>query len=274
MSHHRRAEPASEQAFIASGRVEMPNDGFVFDGTVGGGAGPEPASSQSGSTVDHKAPLDPQPPVVWKLFADELYFQCHHDGYGDGRPRMAEPAVRLGLAGALLVELTWHQWIRLHDELVIVQRSGPPPDLTAHEVMDHIRGEPKPLPVWAWLKFLSAMSLEMIAKRLERRGLLQQEQRGWLRREMRYVPVDNNYAAWANARLVAAYRRGFDFGLTDLVQISLVTATGFHREVFYDVPAERLDTLTTWANDGTPEQVRSLIQMIQASAGNAVMAPR
>src|ERR1700742_1827793 len=110
-----------------------------------------------------------RPASLW--LADEFFLIAHRDY--DGRPRINSSALTLGLAGALLIELALHRKIRINPQQLelIVASEAPPPDATAHAVMDQLAAEPEIMLISTWLKFLGQTSTQRVADRLVRTGL-------------------------------------------------------------------------------------------------------
>src|SRR6266516_3964834 len=65
--------------------------------------------------------------------ADQLFFVAHHDR--DGRPRLHQRAVALGLAGALLGELVLLGHLDVYDSAVYVVHREPPHDALDHSIL-------------------------------------------------------------------------------------------------------------------------------------------
>src|ERR1700743_1642557 len=111
-----------------------------------------------------------RPASLW--LADEFFLIAHRDY--DGRPRLNSSALALGLAGALLVALALHRKLRINPqqlERVVANSDAPPPDATAHAVLDQLAAEPEIRQISTWLQFLAQTAPQRGAERLVRGGL-------------------------------------------------------------------------------------------------------
>src|SRR5215469_10651769 len=111
-----------------------------------------------------------RPASLW--LADEFFLVAHRDY--DGKPRLNSSALTLGLAGALLIELALHRRIRINPQQLelIVANPDPPPDATAHAVLDFLVAEPEIMSIATWLKFIGQTSTQRVADRLTRAGMV------------------------------------------------------------------------------------------------------
>jgi hypothetical protein len=206
--------------------------------------------------------------------ADEFFLIAHRDY--DGRPRLNSSALTLGLAGALLIELALHRKIRINPQQLelIVANPDPPPDATAHTILDQLVAEPEIMSIATWLKFLGQSSVQRVADRLVRGGLVRPQASGppW-RKTMLHPPLD------ANEAIVPAVRiRGVAMGrqpveLSDALLTGLSAATGLDRFLLQDLDADGRQFLRDVIAQ-LPRPLMCLVAETKAAVGAAVLARR
>lgn len=170
--------------------------------------------------------------------ADEFYLIAHQDSTGRRR-RLHSRAAGYGIAAALLAELHLYGNLTMDDHNVTVTSSSPPPDSLAHNILDHLIGEPAKRPVRDWLAFLGLTCVEDVAKRLTRQGVLEimETKRLWGVNRT-YVPAAINEAAWPHARITArllhgASDRDVELDLPDQILTGLCFVTGLTRKMLW-----------------------------------------
>jgi hypothetical protein len=104
--------------------------------------------------------------------ADDLYLLAHHEIIG--RPHIQSRAVGLGLAGALLSELTLPGAICIWRGLVIPGGGLPLADPLTGMVLGSVAGEREHLPARGWLLFLARTATADVGSRLGEAGFLTQ----------------------------------------------------------------------------------------------------
>ncbi len=206
--------------------------------------------------------------------ADEFYLSAHRDF--DGRPRLNQSALTLGLAGALLAELAMHRRIRVDPqqlELTVVN-ADPPPDATAHAVLDQLLGEPAIRSISTWLRYLGRSADQRVAERLMRARVVREVVTGpmW-RKTTLHPPMDANDAMFPAARVTGLAVRGLPVELPDALLVGLAAATGLDRFLLQDVDAAGRQHLRTEV-DRLPRPLWCLLVETKAVVGAAVLNRR
>jgi Golgi phosphoprotein 3 GPP34 len=206
--------------------------------------------------------------------ADEFYLSAHRDY--DGRPRLNSSALTLGLASALLAELAMHRRIRVDPqqlELTVVSNE-PPPDATAHAVLDQLLGEPLIKSISTWLRYLSRTADQRVAERLVRSRIVRQVSTGpmW-RKSTLHPPMDANDAMFPSVRVTGLAVRGLPIELPDALLVGLAAATGLDRFLLQDVDAVGRQHLRTEV-DRLPRSLWCLLVETKAVVGAAVLNRR
>lgn len=206
--------------------------------------------------------------------ADEYYLSAHRDF--DGRPRLNAAALSLGLAAALLAELAMHRRIRVDPQAleVTVISADPPPDATAHAILDQLMGEPSIRSISTWLRYLSRTAEERVAERLMRARVVRQVITGpkW-RRTTLHPPMDANDAMFPSVRVTGLAVRGLPIELPDALLVGLAAATGLDRFLLQDVDVTGRQHLRTEV-DRLPRPLWCLLVETKAVVGAAVLNRR
>jgi hypothetical protein len=125
------------------------------------------------------------------LLADDLYLMAHHDV--TGRPYLQPRAIGIGLAGALLAELTVASQLSISPTGAVIPGRSRPADGLAAETLSQIAAERELLPAGEWLQFLGRTATGDVARRLAgARYLTRTPRRPW--RAERWVPADADRA--------------------------------------------------------------------------------
>ena len=95
--------------------------------------------------------------------ADDLYLMAHHET--TGRPLLQPRAAGLGLAGALLAELTLAGAIEIAAGRIAIVGPALPEDGLAREVLGRVHGEHAQHPAQTWLAFLARTAPADVARR-------------------------------------------------------------------------------------------------------------
>ena len=133
------------------------------------------------------------------LVADDLYLMAHHEI--SGKPFLQPRPLGIGLAGALLAELTLGGHVLVGPASTVAAGPTLPDDDLARQVRDQIAGEPEQHLLLQWLLFLGQSAARGVGRRLERAGYLIPAGRRVPWRSPRWVPVDPD---WAFAPLLRA----------------------------------------------------------------------
>jgi hypothetical protein len=215
------------------------------------------------------------------LVADDLYLLGHDDR--SGRPLVSPRPLGTGLAGALLAELFLAGCVGVRpDTAVVTGRLMSRAALDGHEVLRQIAGEPVPLPVRDWLRFLARSAVRDTGLRLERAGYLARVRSRIPGRAGRLVPVNPDWAHMPVLRALDARGRDLTPGEADhqaarkaahaaaLAGLAEACGLGF-----------RLDQYQARAGRGTAEAVaalplglRVLITQTQVTVAATVLSQR
>jgi hypothetical protein len=213
-----------------------------------------------------------RPASLW--LADEFFLIAHRDY--DGKPRLNSSALTLGLAGALLIELALHRRIRINPQQLelVVANPDPPPDATAHAVLDQLIAEPEIMSIATWLKFLGQTSTQRVADRLTRTGLVRPQLAGppW-KRSVLHPPLDANEAIVPAVRIQGIAARRQPLELSDALLTGLSAATGLDSFLVQDLDGESRQFLREVISQ-LPRPLMCLIAETKAAVGAAVLARR
>jgi hypothetical protein len=214
-----------------------------------------------------------RPAALW--LADEYFLIAHRDY--DGRPRLNSSALALGLSGALLIELALHRKLRINPqqlELAVANPDQPPPDATAHAVMDQLAAEPEIMAISTWLKFLGQTSTQRVADRLVRTGLVRPQTTGpmW-RRTVLHPPLDANEAILPAVRIRSTATEQEPMELSDALLTGLAAATGLDGFLLQDLDADGRQFLRDVIAQ-LPGPLHCLVAETKAAVGAAVLARR
>jgi hypothetical protein len=206
--------------------------------------------------------------------ADEFFLIAHRDY--DGKPRLNSSALTLGLAGALLIELALHRRIRINPQQLelLVANPDPPPDATAHAVLDQLIAEPEIMSIATWLKFLGQTSTQRVADRLTRTGLVRPQLAGppW-KRSVLHPPLDANEAIVPAVRIQGIAARRQPLELSDALLTGLSAATGLDSFLLQDLDGESRQFLREVISQ-LPRPLMCLVAETKAAVGAATLARR
>lgn len=205
------------------------------------------------------------------LVGDDLYLLAHDDR--TGRPLLPPRPLGTGLAGALLAELMLAHLIGLRsDTAVMIRRDAPPAAAGGHVLLRQIAAEPSPLPVPAWLGFLTRTAVRDVAARLEQAGYLTPVRSRLPGRPARMVPVNPDWAFAPILRVRSALDPAREVTPYAGVLAGLAAASGLgFRLVQYQTGAGRstADAVAHLAPD-----LRQLITQTQITVSAAVLSHR
>ncbi|HEY2792288.1 MAG TPA: GPP34 family phosphoprotein [Micromonosporaceae bacterium] len=174
--------------------------------------------------------------------ADDLFLVALDER--SGRLRLHHHALSIGLAAALLTELTLLDHITFGDDRIKVP-SGVALPVTAHHrtMVDQMAAEPDH-PVAIWLSFFAQTAPDVIAARLVARGFLRKEtSRGLLRTKDAYLGTDESALAWRTLRLANLISRRDVRNWEDGMLVALLDATGLSEHVLWHGAVGDLENL-------------------------------
>ena len=205
------------------------------------------------------------------LLADDLFLMAHNDR--TGRPLLQPRAAGLGLAGALLAELTLLGNVQLSPGGITVLDLSAPAEELALRVLRLLLAEREQLPVRAWLLFLAGTAARDVAGRLERAGYLVpgRPRRPW--HTQRWVPVDADCAFAPVTRVQAALRSPARATAQGVTLAGLANACGLGSHLAQYLPANAAGHLRAAVEQLDPG-LREVITQTQAAVDSAVLAHR
>jgi len=205
------------------------------------------------------------------LVADDLHLMAHHEV--TGRPYLHARATGLGLAGALLAELTLTGNIGIADGVVVVTNRTQPEDGLARAVLSVLIGDGRRHVIQDWLAFLARTSAQDVACRLERAGYLAQAAPRRGRRATGWVPVDADSAFAPLIRVRAALDPSRWSDDANAVLAGLAAACGLGSRLLPYGPPHARRCLDDTIRQLSPD-LRQLIAQTQAAVDTAVLSHR
>jgi hypothetical protein len=208
------------------------------------------------------------------LLADQFYFIAHDDRAG--KRRLAQRALGVGLAAALLGELVITGHVDVHDTSVYIISREPPRDALSHRVLSLLANQPHHRDVRVWLAYLAEIAPDQVAERLVLVGALRQvSHRRLIGTRTTYVPADQNRAAWQSIRLERLLCSYGMLHVSDAFLAALVSATGLTWHVLWD-PATSAPGLRNLPHviHHLPQPLRGLAGFTEVMVGQVVLAPR
>ena len=203
--------------------------------------------------------------------ADDLYLLAHHEI--TGKPHLQPRAAGLGLAGALLAELTLSGKIYLQADRIMVADRSPPGDGLARSVLGLLVSEPEQHAPRDWLLFLARTAAEDVALRLEQSGYLTRisSRRPW--RGQRWIPVDADCAFAPFLRAKSALDSSKPVTAQNAALAGLAAACGLGRQMALYLPPKAHHRLQEAAQQLHPS-LRDLITQTQAAVDSALLSHR
>ncbi len=208
--------------------------------------------------------------------ADE-FFLISWDTAISGSPILNTQATSLGLAGALLGELTLHRRVAIRGPQIWVADRTPLKDPLLANVLELMNSTPEHSDVRTWLAYLAHNSVDAVVDRLVRAGLVRREESRsiLLRKSARYMATDYAKGAWPIQRIEILLSEGRPMTPADMVLVSLIEATGLLDTVIshmHDRRSARRYLATLMAT--LPAPLRDLAGHVQAAVGDAVLSYR
>ncbi len=205
------------------------------------------------------------------LLADDLFFIVHDEH--NARLRVHRRVAGIGLAGALLGELSLTGNIHAAAGSLAILDQVPPEDDLAYRVLYQLAAEPQHQSVRTWLTFLAQGAIDRVGMRLAhaRRVSAAKSRRPW-GTSVRYQAIDLRTAAWPAARLNLRVNRGDPLTVADAMLAGLVAATGLTKKVWWDGNALTTHHLTA-AVASLPMSLREVLSHTEAAVGDAVLGP-
>lgn len=208
--------------------------------------------------------------------ADE-FFLITWDTAGSGKPVLHARATSLGLAGALLAELTLAGRLVVQGAQIRVSARAPVQDALAHDVLRVMTATPELSDVRTWLAYLAQDAVEAVAGRLIRAGLVDREESRsvLLRRTDRYRATDYAKAAWPVHRVEMLLADGRPMAPADMALVALIDATGLLDSLISGMHDRRGARRYLAAVMATmPAPLRDLTGHVRTAVGDAVLSYR
>jgi hypothetical protein len=203
--------------------------------------------------------------------ADDLYLMAHHDV--TGRPYLQPRATGIGLAGALLAELTMAGQVEVTPWAVTVTGPTAPGDRLICDVLDVIGGERDQHPSGEWLHYLAHTAPANVARRLADSGYLTGVSSRLPWRSARLMPADSDCAFMPLNRARSALDTSRPITAKAAALAGLAAACGLEtRLLAYAPPRGRRSPQE--AAGLLPSGLRELIAQTQAAVDSAVLAQR
>jgi hypothetical protein len=228
--------------------------------------------------------------------ANDLWLAAHDTPRGDSQlqPRL----LGIGLGAALLAELTLGNWIWIRDDRIYLNR-----DLDNYVVDDDALGplldgmrdqvwhaevrhhtEPGALELATWMKtpvqrrtasgdstLQAGVAQELVELRLCREALIQQQQRGLIRKKTAWAPVNINVAGWPASRIRSSLRDGTPLSEQDLVLAGLLLAVGLAKSALADLRARHLEYLAQQTHATMRPGLHKLVVATETEVGRHTM---
>lgn len=207
--------------------------------------------------------------------ADE-FFLIAWDTAMSGTPVLHPKITALGLAGALLGELVLAGRVGIQAGQVWVTDSRPIDDPLAQSLLNEIGNTREHIDLPMWLAYFARNSVQRVATRLVRAGLVEPDvSRVLWRKRVRYLATEYAKGAWPAVRLELMLLKGRDVTPNNLTLASLVDATGLLGVIVPDsrdraAGREYLGVLM----NSLPPSLRELAGQVQVSVGDAVLTYR
>jgi hypothetical protein len=202
------------------------------------------------------------------LVADDFFLFAHDNV--TGKPRLHPRVAGIGLAGALLTELTLLGRTNLRAGMLVAVDDRRPADPLLAGLLGRVVAERQAHQVGAWLAFLAPGVTEEVAQRAAGNGLLVRAQRG-LRRGTRWAPADSSTAAWPAARLRMLLARAEPMSVGDVSLAGLALACGLAEHVLWDAPTQARQYLDYLVST-LAVPLRELVTETETAVSNAVLA--
>lgn len=205
--------------------------------------------------------------------ADDFYRLTHHDV--TGRPHLSGRATGLGMAAALLGELTLSGNLWIKDNIVSVRAHRAPADALAHTLLAQLAARPHYTDAARWVRLLAPTATAEVAKRLSRQGhlRLRTTRRLLAGRAVSYVPTDMNTAAAPWAVLSTRLRHQLPLNPAEAFLAGLCAATGLESHLI-DLARPESRTHLSAVVDALRPPLRELVQLTHVAVGDAVLASR
>jgi len=204
------------------------------------------------------------------LVADDLYLMAHHEI--SGRPFLQPRPLGIGLAGALLAELTLGGHVLVGPASTVAAGPTLPGDDLARQVRDQIAGEPEQHVLLEWLLFLGQSAAGGVGRRLERAGYLIPAGRRVPWRSPRWVPANPDWAFAPLLRARPATDPARPLTAHAVILAGLATGCGLQFRLDQYLPAAGR-SIEEAVSLLTPD-LRQLDGAVQAAVAGAVLAHR
>lgn len=203
--------------------------------------------------------------------ADDLYLMAHNDV--TGRPYLQPRATGIGLAGALLAELTMAGSIEVTPQAVTVTSPAAPGERLAGDVLGLIGGERDRHPAGEWLHYLAHSAPADVARRLAASGYLTGVSSRLPWRAGRWVPTDSDCAFMPLNRASLDLDTSRPVSVQAAALVGLAAACGLETRLLAYVPP-RGHRGPQEAAGLLPPSLRELVAQTQAAVDTAVLAQR
>ncbi|CAM3363360.1 GOLPH3/VPS74 family protein [Stackebrandtia soli] len=202
--------------------------------------------------------------------ADECWLVAHDDVTGRSLlpPRIAGVAAAAGL----MCEMIHARIVAIDSGRFAVRNRKPSPDLLQHTITDFLMRESHPIDTW--LRFFARTAEDDVAKRLIRRGVLEEQRSRSIlgKTKRRFVPMAATRAAWPTARLAKRLSRAQPVDSNDQILIGWLDAVGMNGHVLWDDPQQVGSRYLEHIVAHLPGDYRTLCAETKTLVGQIVMA--
>jgi hypothetical protein len=209
--------------------------------------------------------------------ADELALLAYDD---EGSTDLGTPTLDYGLAGAVLIELALAERVDVVDERLVVTDAKP----LGHPILDaalaQVAADEKRRKPKDWVGKLSKDLRDQVLDGLTARGILERvkDKVMWVFPRTRYPSrhgVEPPVETAARQRLVAAVNADGPVDARTAALCALVRAVKYDRNVFADLPRDRVKTRLKEISEGdwAAAAVKKAVEEMEAAIMVAVMVP-
>ncbi|MEV4316477.1 GPP34 family phosphoprotein [Actinocrispum sp. NPDC049592] len=188
-----------------------------------------------------------------------------------GKPRIAQPVLDIGLAGAVLADLLFDERIALQRGVVVLTSRYATGNAAADRTLALIMGEMDQHGVRDWVQHLQdKVTASLTLSLAERRMVSPKENRTFLKRTILYPPADLRTASEPRARIRAAVLGRTSCDLPTATLALLGWAIGLDDICEPDLPRRQFGEWTERVKSMIIEPIGTLITAVEAAVAATV----